>query len=72
MFNLGDKPSGMASQRVKHLETDSIGIVIGFGLSLPKSFCAPKPIPAPDRAIQPVVRNFRRVRFRFSTFNAAI
>ena len=31
MFNLGDKPNGMASQRVKHLDTGKIGIVIGFG-----------------------------------------
>ncbi|MEM8830041.1 MAG: hypothetical protein AAGE96_11890 [Cyanobacteria bacterium P01_G01_bin.19] len=39
MFSLGDKPSGMASQRVKHIETDNIGIVIGFGKRIVNNKC---------------------------------
>ncbi len=31
MFDLSDKPNGIASQRVQHKQTGDIGIVVGYG-----------------------------------------
>ncbi|MEM7591778.1 MAG: hypothetical protein AAF383_09725 [Cyanobacteria bacterium P01_A01_bin.83] len=41
MLNLGDKPDGIASQRVKHQETGNIGIVVGFGKRIINNKCLP-------------------------------